>query len=168
MADQPGRDRSFQPTKSAEDCKNPVCDDAKDFTNVAKMFSQKSSTPKNVGPKTPCPLNKAQLGNHTWSFLHTTAAYYPNKPTNFDKTSMVNLIKNIGHFYPCKPCASDFRDDLEIFPPKEYVNSRVDLSKYFCMLHNRVSEKLGREEIFDCSIENLDKRWLKNDACDRS
>lgn len=69
---------------------------------------------------------------------------------------MNSFITTFSKFYPCKTCASDFRDDLELFPPQ--VNSRIDLSKYFCFMHNRVNTKLGKEE-FDCSIEKLDMRW---------
>merc|ERR1712060_752090 len=108
-----------------------------------------------------CPLNKAQLGKNTWSFLHTMAAYYPEKPTVNDQKDMSTFITTFSKFYPCKDCARDFRDDLEYFPPKENVGSRVDLAKYFCMLHNRVNTKLGRDE-FDCSIQSLDQRWKKN------
>jgi len=163
MAGRP--DRGFNFAKSAEDCKEPVCDDAKEFTNVAKMFTKSSSG----GPNKPnpnakpahCPLNKAQLGRNTWSFLHTTAAYYPEKPTPEDKTEMVHFIRSFSRFYPCRNCAEDFRDDLQYFPPKEHVNSRQNLAQYFCMLHNRVNTKLGKEE-FDCSYDNLKSRWYKN------
>ena len=141
-----------------EDCTDPVCDDGKEFMKAANSMKSMGQLQKKPAH---CPLNKAQLGRNTWSFLHTMAAYYPDKPNDTDKKEMTNFINSFGRFYPCKTCASDFRDDLEYFPPKENVGSRVDLAQYFCMLHNRVNTKLGKDE-YDCSIANLDRRWKKN------
>merc|ERR1711893_412994 len=153
--------RTHIAARQGDDCDMPVCESASDFSNAAKMFknASKSSKPHD------CPLNKEQLGNKTWSFLHTMAAYYPDKPTPEQQVSMNQFITSFSQFYPCKPCAKDFREDLGYFPVEENTGSRVDLSKYFCMLHNRVSSKLGRETEFDCSIENLDKRWRSNPEC---
>ena len=148
--------RSSTIARSADDCEQPVCEDAKDFSSVAKMFKSH---------ETPCPLKKDQLGRNTWSFLHTMAAHYPDKPSKEDQKSMVEFIKSFGQFYPCKECARDFRDDVKYFPPSEHVFNRIALSQYFCMLHNRVSTKLGRENEFDCSIESLDRRWKYNPDC---
>ena len=158
-------DRTQMAARQGDDCDMPVCESASDFSNDAKMFSKPQSSDL---PKTNlhnCPLNKEKLGQNTWSFLHTMAAYYPDKPTTEQQSSMNQFITSFSNFYPCKPCARDFREDLGYFPVDENTGSRIDLSKYFCMLHNRVSSKLGREEEFDCGIESLDKRWRKNDEC---
>jgi FAD-linked sulfhydryl oxidase len=58
-----------------------------------------------------CPLYRNQLGNNTWSYLHTMAAYYPANPTDEEKTSMKSFIKIFAHFFPCNHCASDFRKE---------------------------------------------------------
>ena len=133
-------DRTHIAARQGDDCDMPVCESASDFKNAFNM----TSTPKNDKNHN-CPLNKEELGRNTWSFLHTMAAYYPDKPTEQEKTSMNQLITSFSQFYPCKPCAKDFREDLTYFPVEENTNSRIDLSKYFCMLHNRVSTKLGKE-----------------------
>ena len=92
------------------------------------------------------------------------AAYYPEKPTKDEETLMQNFITALSRFYPCEPCAIDFREDIKLNPPK--TESRKELSLWWCGAHNRVNKKLGKPE-FDCS--KLDERWLdgwKDGSCD--
>ena len=92
------------------------------------------------------------------------AAYYPDKPTQDDQTTMKNFINAVSRFYPCDVCATDFREDIQKHPPK--TESRMALSLWWCGAHNRVNKKLGKDE-FDCS--KLDERWLdgwKDGSCD--
>ena len=58
-----------------------------------------------------CPLDKLALGKKTWSFLHTMAAYYPEKPTPKQQADMKSFIHLFSWFYPCSHCASDLRDE---------------------------------------------------------
>ena len=92
------------------------------------------------------------------------AAYYPEKPTQQDQTSMASFIEAVSRFYPCQICAQDFRKDIKDHPPK--TASRNELSLWWCGAHNRVNKKLGKPE-FDCS--KLDQRWLdgwSDGSCD--
>ena len=59
-----------------------------------------------------CPLDKDELGRNTWSFLHTTAAYYPEKPTEQQQKDMRQMIHIFSRFYPCDFCAEDLREKL--------------------------------------------------------
>ncbi|XP_015916991.1 FAD-linked sulfhydryl oxidase ALR isoform X2 [Parasteatoda tepidariorum] len=111
-----------------------------------------------------CPLDREELGKNTWSFLHTLAAYFPDKPSEGQKTDMKTFITLFSKFYPCKICAEDMQKDLTTDPPA--VNSRHDLSQWMCQYHNKVNEKLGKP-LFDCS--KVDERWLhgwKDGSCD--
>ncbi|KAG5647835.1 hypothetical protein DXG03_007759 [Asterophora parasitica] len=108
------------------------------------------------GPPPNCPPDVEQLGRATWTFLHTTAAYYPEKPSPTQRANMLMLLRSLPLLYPCTNCANDFGEDIKVHPPD--VSGRVGLSRWLCERHNEVNEKLGKEK-FDCAIEKTDERW---------
>lgn len=61
-----------------------------------------------------CPIGKDTLGFYSWNYLHTMAAYYPDKPTEKEKSLIQNLIESFAYFYPCKICSSSFQKDIKI------------------------------------------------------
>ncbi|KAF8637663.1 hypothetical protein AX17_002731 [Amanita inopinata Kibby_2008] len=105
-------------------------------------------------PPPGCPPDVEQLGRATWTFLHATAAYYPDKPTPTQRANMLALLRALPILYPCSWCAIDFGKDIVENPPD--VSGRVGLSRWLCERHNVVNEKLGKEK-FDCS--KTDERW---------
>ncbi|KAF7365547.1 Sulfhydryl oxidase [Mycena venus] len=122
-----------------------------------------STTSKTTSP-TQCPPDKDQLGRATWTFLHTTAAYYPAQPTPAQRSQMLSLIHALPALYPCTHCAVDFGESVARHPPD--VSGRAGLSRWFCERHNEVNEKLGKE-VFDCA--KTDERWKegpKDGSCD--
>ncbi|KAJ7699013.1 ERV/ALR sulfhydryl oxidase domain-containing protein [Mycena rosella] len=108
---------------------------------------------------TQCPPDKDQLGSATWTFLHTTAAYYPERPTPTQRVNMLSLIRALPVLYPCSHCATDFGDDIARNPPD--ISGRAGLSRWFCERHNEVNEKLGKEA-FDCL--KTGERWKEGPA----
>ncbi|XP_068203921.1 FAD-linked sulfhydryl oxidase ALR-like [Palaemon carinicauda] len=101
-----------------------------------------------------CPADSVALGQGSWRLLHSMAAYYPVKPTVEQQEDMSTFIKIFSKFYPCQPCAEDFRDWLKNNTPD--VSSRSNLSRWFCDAHNEVNVKLGKPK-YDCSL--IDQRW---------
>lgn len=83
------------------ECKVPLC-------ILIKLFNL-SLKDKIKKPKE-CPLDRIELGQNTWSFLHTMAAYYPDHPTETQKTDMKQFINLFSKFFPCEDCASDLRE----------------------------------------------------------
>ena len=101
-----------------------------------------------------CPLDKDELGSKTWAFLHTMAAYYPEKPTVVQKADMRTFFDVFSKFYPCNTCAEDLQEQLKLTPPR--TESQHQLTQWLCSVHNEVNKKLGKP-MFDCSL--VDQRW---------
>lgn len=133
-----------------------VCTDINDWSKKArKMAFQTESADKEASYEPfPCPPDSQELGKATWTFLHTMAAYYPERPDEKQKTEMKSFISNFSKFYPCNYCAEHLREEMGKNPP--VVESRETLSEWFCNVHNEVNERLGKP-IFDCK-KVLD-RW---------
>lgn len=111
-----------------------------------------------------CPPDVNTLGRATWTFLHTTAAYYPRTATPAQQTSMRALIHGVAEFYPCTWCAKDFRERIAEHAPD--VQGRDGLGRWLCERHNEVNVRLGKE-VFDCG--KVGERWKdgpKDGRCD--
>jgi FAD-linked sulfhydryl oxidase len=124
---------------------------------AAKNTTATAATTSTARPDRPpagCPPDVEQLGRATWTFLHATAAYYPDKPTPKQRANMLSLLHALPILYPCTWCGQDFGEDLATHPPD--VRNRTALSQWLCERHNAVNKKLGKET-FDCS--GVDERW---------
>lgn len=126
------------------------------FTAVAAATT--AATADSARPEH-CPPDVESLGRATWTFLHTTAAYYPTDPSPAQKTSMLSLLRSLPMLYPCGHCASHLGENLKENPPK--VGGREELSRWLCERHNDVNSRLGKEK-FDCAT--VDERWKDGPA----
>ncbi|KDR13402.1 FAD-linked sulfhydryl oxidase ALR-like isoform X4 [Zootermopsis nevadensis] len=133
-----------------------ACMDFKSWTKQQRTNFEKETLGKrdDNSSEKQCPLNRDELGNKTWGFLHTMAAYYPDKPTPEERSDMSNFFRTFSKFYPCSECAKDFQEQLKISPP--ITDSQQMLSQWLCRMHNNVSRRIGKPE-FDCSRVN--ERW---------
>lgn len=104
-----------------------------------------------------------ELGAHTWFFLHTLAAKYPENPCEADKAAMRWQVASLAQLYPCTLCRAHIRRKLlhDIEPVN--VTDRATLSSWFCRLHNLVNADLGKP-IHDCTLRALDAIYLKDCA----
>ncbi|KAG7444262.1 uncharacterized protein BT62DRAFT_933928, partial [Guyanagaster necrorhizus] len=125
------------------------------------MTATKIATAAPTTSPADCPPDVEQLGRATWTFLHVTAAYYPERPTPNQRANMLTLLRALPILYPCSNCAGDFGEDIQTHPPD--VSSRAGLSRWLCERHNEVNLKLGKPK-FDCSLEKTDERW-KDGTC---
>lgn len=136
--------------------KNSVNDQKSTLAAMSALAfgSAAATTPRANSLPPHCPPDVEALGHATWTFLHTTAAYYPERPTPTQRANMLSLIRSLPVLYPCSHCASDFEEDMKAHPPD--VSGRVALSRWLCERHNEVNKKLGKEA-FDCAKTN--ERW---------
>ncbi|RUS74441.1 hypothetical protein EGW08_017806 [Elysia chlorotica] len=143
--------------KGPEDLKKimPHCKACTDF----KTWMELTANPRRIMSRQEreakqCPMDSLVLGSNTWSFLHTMAAYYPEKPSAEQQHKMKKFISLLSDFYPCHKCAANLREDLKTMTPD--TSSNTKLSNWFCELHNKVNVRLGKAE-FDCS--KVLERW---------
>ncbi|PIL33208.1 hypothetical protein GSI_04658 [Ganoderma sinense ZZ0214-1] len=118
-------------------------------------FSRRQEPDEPVRPAD-CPPDVEELGRATWTFLHTTAAYFPEKPTQAQRVNMLSLLRALPVLYPCSSCAQHLGENMKTRPPD--VSGRAGLSPWLCEQHNEVNERLGKER-FECTVEKLDERW---------
>ncbi|KAM1345464.1 hypothetical protein ACFX15_034203 [Malus domestica] len=115
--------------------------------------------------KSAAPLTKEELGRSTWTFLHTLAAQYPDKPTRQQKKDVKELMSILSRMYPCKECADHFQEILRSNPVQ--AGSHAEFSQWLCHVHNTVNRSINKP-IFPC--ERVDARWGKLEcerrACD--
>ncbi|KAM1687106.1 hypothetical protein ACFX1T_034863 [Malus domestica] len=115
--------------------------------------------------KSAAPLTKEELGRSTWTFLHTLAAQYPDKPTRQQKKDVKELMSILSRMYPCKECADHFQEILRSNPVQ--AGSHAEFSQWLCHVHNTVNRSVNKP-IFPC--ERVDARWGKLEceqrACD--
>lgn len=167
-----------------EPCPDAACASKSDA--MRKMFERTGKpAPKPKIPTTaiaPCPPDREELGRHSWTLLHTMAAYFPEVPSAAESAAALGFMQALGMLYPCRHCAADFQDSLEespprcaasakqaatsalctltscAAPPRRRTSSRVELSVWVCEAHNRVNRLLDKPE-FPCTIAKLDARW---------
>ncbi|RCH94835.1 hypothetical protein CU098_008557 [Rhizopus stolonifer] len=103
-----------------------------------------------------CPADAVALGRAAWTLLHTTAAYYPDRPAPSQMDSMRAFITTIIDNYPC--FGKEFKIYMEQEPVR--VGNRKKLSAWL------FNEKLDKP-MFDCSL--VFDKWLQgaNKQCEQ-
>ena len=82
------------------------------------------------------PPTKQELGQSSWTLLHTMAANFPDEPTARQRARVDNFLRGLGELYPCAVCAAHFRGYLAEHPAT--TGSRQELSLWLCAAHNEV------------------------------
>lgn len=100
------------------------------------------------------PVTREELGRATWTFLHTLAAQFPERPTRQQQRDVRELVGLLTRIYPCRECADHFKEVVRVNPP--HVGSGVELAQWMCRVHNVVNRSLNKEQ-FPC--QRVDVRW---------
>ncbi|CAH8283255.1 unnamed protein product [Eruca vesicaria subsp. sativa] len=144
---------STPPPSSSSTIQNPIIslDSPPLITTNNSNLQKLPLKDKYVGPVT-----KEDLGRATWTFLHTLAAQYPEKPTRQQKKDVKELMGILSRMYPCRECADHFKEILRSNPTQ--AGSQEEFSQWLCHVHNTVNRSLGKL-VFPC--ERVDARWGK-------
>ncbi|KAI9753590.1 MAG: hypothetical protein M1815_006157 [Lichina confinis] len=105
-----------------------------------------------------CPPDVDTLGRHTWTFLHSMSASYPEQASAAQQRDMSHFLQLFSQFYPCSVCADDLRDWMREpgNEPRGAVAGRDQFGRWMCRAHNEVNRKLGKP-LFDCA--RWQERW---------
>ncbi len=79
------------------------------FSHTFQGAPSKSSVTTNDIVDPECPLDRQELGRSTWGFLHSMAAYYPDKPSTTQQNDMKQFMRIFSNFFPCDVCSRDLR-----------------------------------------------------------
>lgn len=87
-------------------------------------------------PKNPPDI--IELGQSSWTLLHTIAAYYPDNPTKEKKTDVKTFLESFSKVYPCTFCAKDLQEVMKESPPQ--LENQNDFSQWMCRVRKHSDE----------------------------
>ena len=95
-------------------------------------------------------------GRRLWNLMHSTAAYFPEAPTEEEKQharQFINFFMDDGIEYPDwgQSFLAESKGEID-------VSSRENFSIWVCHRHNAVNERINKPT-FPCDYANLRKRW---------
>ena len=140
--------------KAKQQAKKEVTETKKKNDQPPKVAETKEASKDDDQWEMKPPASFEEVGQSTWTLIHTMAAYYPEKPSETQKRATSQFIQSLTEVYPCKNCAKDLKEELVEVPPR--LDNQKEFAKWACDLHNVVNVKLGKP-IFPC--EFVDKRW---------
>lgn len=92
-------------------------------------------------------------GPHAWAFLFSMiAGSYPVRvnPSNSDHTKMVRahvaILKSLRYTLPCRLCRESYSRFLRELPIEKYTRSRRDMLYWLYLIHDKVNQKLMKQE----------------------
>ncbi|KAH7721307.1 gfer protein [Aphelenchoides avenae] len=152
---------------SSKETKRDPSRDVNDYAAKSQLTNPDPSLPdpdpRKPRRRTDCPVDKDVLGRCTWTFMHSMAADYPDRPTYEQQKDFENFLIFFGRVYPRGKCRHDYYNWMIEHPPA--MASKEALSEWMCRLHNHVNERLGKPT-FDCS--RVMERWAhgwKDGSC---
>ena len=85
---------------------------------------------------------KEELGNKTWSFLHTFFRGIPEKISKRNEVLIKKFIKYLAKLYPCRECQQVFLNYIEEYDID--YSKKAQIIKYFIEFHNFINIKLNK------------------------
>lgn len=87
-----------------------------------------------------------EWGPHLWSYLHYSAANYPQKPCAEVANRMKSWLTSLPVTIPCKNCSKHYQEYLEKHRNEldKIVSSRDNLFAFLVNIHNIVNRRNGK------------------------
>lgn len=85
-------------------------------------------------------------GKPSWTFLHTIAAAYPDRPTLEDARRMRQTLENLGWQLPCERCRMHWGDGVKGLSDYD-LRSSYHLQRWLVARHNEVNQRYGRDPV---------------------
>lgn len=64
----------------------------------------------------------------SWAYLHTLAAFYPDKPDEAHAKRMHEFMLSYARFYPCGYCADTTSEEMVRNPPRTHIHNTYALA----------------------------------------
>lgn len=99
-------------------------------------------------------------GPHLWSYMHYSAANYPDKPNDMQIKAMMDWLITLPITIPCDNCSKHYRAYIKAHKEHLYkICSRRDsLFNFLVDIHNKVNERNGKCKM---SYEDARKKYFQ-------
>lgn len=84
-------------------------------------------------------------GPYGWDFLHSIPLEY----NIADNRKYYEFFKLLGDMLPCKYCRNSYKEYFKELDLNEYLSTKLRLSKWLYLLHNKVNKKLRDQGLND-------------------
>lgn len=88
-------------------------------------------------------------GPHLWSYMHYSAANYPNNPTDQEIDDMKKWLCSLPVTIPCNNCSKHYKQyiDKNKYRLDDICSCRDKLFNFLVDIHNKVNIRNGKREI---------------------
>ncbi len=92
-------------------------------------------------------ITKKRWGNAVWYLIHFLAKSLPKRISESEAISYKAMIVCLQNLLPCEVCRTHMKEHLREFHIDDYLKSRDDIFEWTVILHNKVSQSLGKHQI---------------------
>lgn len=87
-------------------------------------------------------------GPDGWRLFHSIVVGYPTNPTKLDKQIYQQFFESVGYVLPCIYCRNSFNQYIKELPLENWLDSRIQLSKWLYQIHHKVNQKLLNQGLY--------------------
>lgn len=92
----------------------------------------------------PLRITPSVWGPPMWRTMHIVAMSYPDDPDDETRKGFSDFYRSLMTTIPCPACRREYREIMIAHPVEEALSCGDDLFKWTVLVHNNVSERLGK------------------------